>query len=157
MNETYVTTHGNVVADPVRRRTVAGDPYVTFRIASTVRRRRTETGEYYDAYTNFHDVVAFRQLAVNAAASLRKGQPVIVHGQQRIKQWTSGEKTGTDVEVEASMIGHDLRRGTCDFRRLAGAPTGPDQPPAALAAEGLATTVSTGSQETGREPQRLAG
>lgn len=164
MNETYMTTHGNVVADPVRRVTVNGDPYVTFRIASTVRRRRANSDEYYDAYTNYYDVVAFRQLAVNVAASLGKGQPVVVHGQQRIKPWSKGDKSGTDVEVEAQIIGHDLRRGTAAFERVTrglAVAADPAQVPAMPAMEATGDGVAAGQDpardDGGYEPERLAG
>ena len=46
--------------------------------ASTVRRRHPDTGAFVDVGTNFITVLAFRQLAANVAASVRKGQPVLV-------------------------------------------------------------------------------
>ena len=46
MNETYVTVSGNVVGDPVVRATRANVPFVTFRLASNVRRPDFKTGEY---------------------------------------------------------------------------------------------------------------
>jgi hypothetical protein len=49
MNETYVTVSGNVVGDPVVRATRANVPFVTFRVASNVRRVDFKTGEYIDA------------------------------------------------------------------------------------------------------------
>ena len=51
MNESYVTVSGNVVGDPVVRTTRASVPFVTFRVASTVRRVDGKTGEYIDGGT----------------------------------------------------------------------------------------------------------
>lgn len=119
MNETYVTISGNVVGDPQVRMTRANVPFVTFRVASNVRRVDYKTGEYIDAGTNFVNVTAFRSLGVNLANSLEKGQPVIVYGRMRINQWTNGDRTGTTVEIDAYNVGHDLTRGQSTFVKVA--------------------------------------
>ncbi|MDO5711111.1 MAG: single-stranded DNA-binding protein [Micrococcales bacterium] len=119
MNDTYVTIAGNAVEDPVRRTTSNGDPFVHFRLASTPRRRVQATGEYADGDTNFVDVHAFRGLARNAAASIAKGQPLVVHGLLRVREWASGDSRGTNVEIEAIHIGHDLRWGSAVFTKTA--------------------------------------
>jgi single-strand DNA-binding protein len=119
MNETYVTISGNVVGDPQVRTTRASVPFVTFRVASNVRRVDHKTGEYIDAGTNFVNVTAFRSLGVNLANSLEKGQPVIVYGRMRINQWTNGDRTGTTVEIDAYNVGHDLTRGQSTFVKVA--------------------------------------
>jgi single-strand DNA-binding protein len=119
MNETYVTISGNVVGDPVIRATRANVPFVTFRVASNVRRVDFKTGEYIDAGTNFVNVTAFRALGVNLANSLKKGEPVIVYGRMRINQWANGEKSGTTVEIDAYNVGHDLMWGQAKFTKVA--------------------------------------
>ncbi|MBE3076573.1 MAG: single-stranded DNA-binding protein, partial [Actinobacteria bacterium] len=119
MNETYVTISGNVVGDPVARATKANVPFVTFRVASNVRRVDFKTGEYIDAGTNFVNVTAFRSLGVNLANSLKKGEPVIVYGRMRINQWVNGERSGTTVEIDAYNVGHDLSWGQTKFVKVA--------------------------------------
>jgi len=119
MNETYVTVSGNVVGDPVVRATRANVPFVTFRVASNVRRVDFKTGEYIDAGTNFVNVTAFRALGVNLSNSLHKGDPVIVYGRMRINQWVNGERSGTTVEIDAYNVGHDLSRGQATFVKVA--------------------------------------
>ena len=119
MNETYVTVSGNVVGDPVARLTKADVPFVTFRVASNVRRVNFKTGEYIDAGTNFVNVTAFRSLGVNLANSLKKGEPVIVYGRMRINQWDNGERSGTTVEIDAYNVGHDLTWGQSEFTKVA--------------------------------------
>ena len=118
VNETYVTVSGNVVGDPVARLTKADVPFVTFRVASNVRRVNFKTGEYIDAGTNFVNVTAFRALGINLANSLKKGEPVIVYGRMRINQWVNGEKSGTTVEIDASNVGHDLTWGQATFTKV---------------------------------------
>src|ERR1035437_1028147 len=118
MNETYVTVSGNVVGDPVVRATRANVPFVTFRVASNVRRVDFKTGDYIDAGTNFVNVTAFRALGVNLSNSLKKGEPVIVYGRMRINQWVNGEKSGTTVEIDAYNVGHDLTWGQATFTKV---------------------------------------
>jgi single-strand DNA-binding protein len=118
MNETYVTVSGNVVGDPVVRATRANVPFVTFRVASNVRRVDFKTGEYIDAGTNFVNVTAFRSLGVNLSNSLKKGEPVIVYGRMRVNQWVNGERSGTTVEIDAYNVGHDLSRGQSTFVKV---------------------------------------
>ena len=118
MNETYVTISGNVVGDPVVRATRANVPFVTFRVASNVRRVDFKTGEYIDAGTNFVNVTAFRGLGVNLSNSLKKGEPVIVYGRMRINQWVNGERSGTTVEIDAYNVGHDLTWGQSTFTKV---------------------------------------
>jgi single-strand DNA-binding protein len=119
MNETYVTVSGNVVGDPVVRATRANVPFVTFRVASNVRRMDFKTGDYIDAGTNFVNVTAFRSLGVNLSNSLKKGEPVIVYGRMRINQWVNGERSGTTVEIDAYNVGHDLSWGQATFHKVA--------------------------------------
>jgi single-strand DNA-binding protein len=119
MNEIYVTVNGNVVGDPQVRATRAGVPFVTFRLASNVRRLNRETGEYVDAEANFVSVSAFRSLGINLANSIKKGDPLVVYGRLRVNQWDNGERSGTSVEVEAYSAGFDLTRGEASFEKVA--------------------------------------
>ena len=75
MNETYMTISGNVVGDPQVRRTRADVPFVTFRVASNVRRVDHKTGEYIDAGTNFVNVTAFRSLGAQPGQLAGEGAP----------------------------------------------------------------------------------
>lgn len=119
MNEIYLTVAGNVVADPDARVTRTGVPFAVFRVASTVRRLNPQTREYEDAATNYVNVTAFRALGANVAASLSKGDPVVVHGRMRVNQFVRADNShGTTVEIDAYSIGHDLARGTSTFTRV---------------------------------------
>jgi single-strand DNA-binding protein len=119
MNEMYVTVSGRLVAKPEARMTRGGVPFAAFRVASTVRRPNSSTGQYEDAGTNFLNVTAFRSLGANAANCLDKGDPVIVYGRLRVNQWMrNGDIPTTSVEVDAYSIGHDLSYGTSTFAKV---------------------------------------
>ena len=120
MNETYVTIRGRLVADPSARTTRAGVPMTTFRIASSVRRLVAgQPGVWEDAETSFYDVATYKALATNVGASVRKGQPVTVHGRQHIRSWQKDDgTTWWAVEVVADAVGHDLAFGTAAFSKV---------------------------------------
>jgi single-strand DNA-binding protein len=55
--------------------------------------------------------------------SVSKGQRIVVTGRLRIRDWVAGEKTGTNIEVDADAVGHDLSWGTSAFvRNISSAP-----------------------------------
>lgn len=114
-----VTVTGFVGNDPRHNVTDAGLAITNFRLASTRRYFDRAKGEWADGETNWYSVGAFRQLAVNAAASVSKGDRVIVHGRLRVRPWETGEKTGTAVEIDAESIGHDLSWGRTTVTRTA--------------------------------------
>jgi single-strand DNA-binding protein len=92
-------------------------PITSFRFASTARRYDRQQQKWVDGETNWFTVTSFRQLAINAAGSVSKGDRLIVSGRLRIREWEAGEKSGTTVEIEAEAIGHDLSWGTTSFAR----------------------------------------
>lgn len=118
MNETRITVHGNVVTEPVQRTGRTGTVFTTFRIAHTPFRRGSD-GKFYDGDTSYYSVIAFNALAANAAAALRKGQPVVVEGNLTIKQYTAADgQSRTAPEIDADHLGHDLSWGRAVFERL---------------------------------------
>ncbi|RZS89834.1 single-strand DNA-binding protein [Motilibacter rhizosphaerae] len=116
MNDAYVTLVGNLTSDCRHGETEEGVPRTNFGLAHTPRRRLRD-GSWADGDTTFYSVTCWRDLAVNAANSLRKGDPVVVRGTLRSREWTSGERSGTALELSADTVGHDLSRGSTHFRR----------------------------------------
>ena len=117
MNETFVTLSGWLGGD-VTMRDAAGVPVAHFRVASTPRRYVRKTDSWEDGDTQWYSVNAWRALAQNCEQSLRRGDPVVVHGKLSAHTWTN--KAGLEVttfEVEAAFVGHDLNRGTSSFQR----------------------------------------
>ncbi len=117
LNDTMVTLQGYVGADVVLRQ--AGDvPVAALRVACTPRRFRRSTQEWVDGTTQWYTVNAWRQLGEHCARSVRRGDPVVVHG--RLEARTYVNKAGIEVttfEVEALVVGHDLSWGTSTFTK----------------------------------------
>jgi single-strand DNA-binding protein len=118
MNDTYLTISGNVVDEPKLRKTGNGTAVLSFRVASTSRRRDAETGQWGDRDTLFVSVTCWRSLGVNVSDSLFKGQPVVVHGRFYSRQYTKDEITRVSYEVDAISVGHDLARGVSAFKKV---------------------------------------
>ncbi len=117
MAEDRIAVSGVVGSTPKHVVTAEGLAITSFRLASTARRYDRAAQEWIDGDTNWFTVTAFRSLAMNVAASVAKGERVAVHGKLRIRPWSSGERSGTEVEIEADSIGHDLTWGTSQFTR----------------------------------------
>ena len=133
-NETIVTLQGHVGGD-VRLNQAGGFPVANFRLACTPRRRGKD-GEWSDGPTQWYSVTAWRRLAEHVAASVGRGDPVVVQGRLEMKPYVNKAGVETfDVTVEAWAVGHDLNRGTSSFerRKLSAAPATVDdaatQPP----------------------------
>jgi single-strand DNA-binding protein len=86
-------------------------------LASSQRRFDRNQNKWIDGETNWFTVTAFRQLAINSAGSINKGDRLVVAGKLRVRDWDNGERAGTSVEVEADSLGHDLTWGSAVFTR----------------------------------------
>ena len=93
---------GNLTSPPTRHDVAGGVAMVTFGLAST--ERRFENGTWHDVHTNFYNVSVFRKLAEHAYASLEKGQRVILSGKLKVRHWEANGRTGTSVDLEATML-----------------------------------------------------
>lgn len=113
-----ITITGLIATTPRHVVTSEGLPITSFRLASSQRRFDKATDKWVDASTNWYTVTSFRQLAINAVPSLSKGDRIVVSGRVRIRDWQTDDRTGTNVEIEAETLGHDLFWGTAVFTRL---------------------------------------
>ena len=124
-----IAVTGVIATDP--RNVVIKDgglPVTSFRLASQQRRFDREQGRWVDTETNWFTVTAFRALAENAGASLHKGDRIVVRGRLRMREWTNGERSGLNVEIEADAIGHDLAWGRTDYRKVVRSATASAEP-----------------------------
>lgn len=112
-----ITLTGLVATNPRHIVTSEGLTITSFRLASNQRRFDRGQNAWIDGDTNWYTVTAFRQLGTHVATSLEKGQRVLVTGRVRIRDWESGEKSGTTIEIDAEAIGHDLTWGRATFTR----------------------------------------
>lgn len=116
-NDTTMTVVGNVVDEPRMRLTKNGHAVTNFRVASTSRRYDRDRESYVDNATLFITITCWRNLAENVAQSLHKGQPVMVRGRFYSREYTVEEQLRVAYELEATAVGHDLSRGTTEFRK----------------------------------------
>lgn len=116
MSENF-TVSGLVATSPRHLVTQEGLPITSFRLASSSRRYDRVKKAWVDGETNWFTVTAFRQLAINSASSISKGDRVVATGRLKVRDWDNGERTGTTVEIEADSMGPDLTWGTSEFTR----------------------------------------
>ena len=110
--EPQITLTGNLVADPVRRVTATGVVVTRLRIASNHRRFDRERGEWISADPVYLDVNCWRQLGDNVAASLKKGDSVLVSGRLTMREYddVKGGARRQAYAVEANSVSPDLCR-----------------------------------------------
>ncbi|MGH3774909.1 MAG: single-stranded DNA-binding protein [Pseudonocardiaceae bacterium] len=118
MRQTPVTVVGTLVSD-MRPRRVGPDGtlVLNFRVACNERRFDKTSESWVDGESLYLSVNCWRRLAENAA-SLVKGDPVIVSGKLRTREWTTeqGERRSL-VELEANAVGPDLARCAATVRK----------------------------------------
>jgi single-strand DNA-binding protein len=118
MRETPVTVVGTLASD-MRPRRVGPDQalVLNFRIACNERRFDKASESWVNGESLYLSVSCWRRLAENAA-SLVKGDPLIVQGKLRTREWTTeqGERRSV-VELEATAIGPDLARCAATVRK----------------------------------------
>jgi single-strand DNA-binding protein len=149
-NDANIDLAGFVASEPSFKRLATGTSHAKLRVAYTERRLNRETGEWGDGPTSFVTVLCWRSLADNVAMCLRKGEPVLVRGRLRVREYEGKDGSrGTETEIDASSVGHDLNRGVAHFSRTRRAPG----ETAAESAEALAA----GQPQDGEEQDPPAG
>ncbi len=107
MNEAQLTMIGYVASAPKLFQTKGGRFVTNMRVGVTPRLQDKETGQWSDGDTSYVTVTCWRSLATNAAACLRKGDPIVVKGRMRVRQYDDKDgKQRVAVEVDASTLGH---------------------------------------------------
>lgn len=115
-NDLEVTVVGWAATTP---REIVGDgtPFTSFRLATTPRRYDTRLAAWTDGRTEWFTVKAFRETALNVAASIHKGEPVVVHGRLRSEEWAGDNGPRTSLVIDVIALGHDVTRGRSSFVR----------------------------------------
>jgi single-strand DNA-binding protein len=146
-----ITLTGIVATTPRSLVTSTGLPITSFRLACRQRRFDRLSNSWVDADTNWYTVSSFRQLALNVEHSVQKGEPVVVTGRLRIRDWENQDRSGTSVEVEADAVGHNLAWGTTSLVRASTATAAPEQKDAEHSTT-QAGSVPAGSMPAGSVP-----
>ena len=138
--EPSITMTGNLVSDPVRRVTAAGVVVTRLRLASNHRRFDRERGEWISADPVYLDVNCWRQLGDNVAASLRKGDSVLVSGRLTMREYddANGGPRRQAYAVDAVSVSPDLCRYVTTLGRPIRDPQAVTEPSAAPAADAAA-------------------
>lgn len=122
MSSNSITIIGNLAADPELRFIASGDAVVNFTVVDQPRSFNRETNQWQDSGLPLYQrCTAWRGLAENIAASLHKGDNVIVTG--RIVARPPHEKDGVkyeNKELEVAEIGASLRYATAVMTRKSG-------------------------------------
>lgn len=109
------------VSSEIESRTLDTGVFISkFRMGSTESKRDHITNQWVDGPTNWFHVSAFRALAANTAMSIHKGDRIIVIGKLKVSNYLRKDGTqGTNVDIEAESIGHDLKFGVASFHKVA--------------------------------------
>jgi single-strand DNA-binding protein len=110
MSETQITVVGNVAWPPNHKALASGVVVADFRIAHTPSRLDKATGEWRNLETMWYGVTCWRGLADNVAASLHKGDRVIVTGRLSQRSYEKDGQQRVSLEIDATSIGFDLSR-----------------------------------------------
>lgn len=110
-NEAYFSVSGYVATQPTRREARDGTLMVKFRIGWTPRVLNRATQEWSDLPSSFATVICYRRVAENVDASVRKGDPVMVTGALRVREWTDEDGARHNaVEINGEHVGFDMAR-----------------------------------------------
>lgn len=106
-----VTVVGNLSRDPELRYGASGVAVCRFAVAVQETKLNRDTHKFEETGASFFDCTAFQQQAENIAASLQKGNRVIVTGSLKQDQWEDKD-TGakrSKVVIMVDGCGPDLR------------------------------------------------
>ena len=117
MADNEITITGNLVREPELRFTAGGTATCGFGVA--VNRRYQQNGEWVDAPTNFFNVTVWGQYGENVAASLSKGDRVLVKGRLDFRKYQN--KEGVEVtthDIIADEVAPSLKYATASIQRI---------------------------------------
>lgn len=117
MADNEMTIIGNLTREPELRFTTGGTAICSFGVA--VNRRYQQNGEWVDAPTNFFNVTCWGQYGENVAASLSKGDRVLVKGRLEFRKYTN--KDGIEVtthDIQADEVCPSLKWATASMQRI---------------------------------------
>jgi single-strand DNA-binding protein len=109
-----ITITGNLTRDPELRFTAGGAAVTDIGVAWNENRRNKETQEW-ENIPSYFDITCWFDLAENVAATLRKGDRVVVTGNLKWESWQTGDgETRSKVKVIADDVAPSLRWATID-------------------------------------------
>jgi single-strand DNA-binding protein len=122
MYETTVTMIGRLATAVSGVNFNDGGLKATFRLASTERRFDRGVQQWVDGSRLFLTVVCWRGLAEHVLATLGVGDPVMVQGKLRSREYEKDGRVHSVIEIEAAAVGPDLARCTATVSRRSAQP-----------------------------------
>lgn len=107
-----LTAVGNLTDDPETRYTSSGVAVVAFTVAVNPKVRDKDTGKWVDGDPSFLRVQAWRDLGEHVAASLTRGDRVVVQGRMREERWEKDGERRSRWMLTADSVGADLTFAT---------------------------------------------
>jgi single-strand DNA-binding protein len=101
MKNAYTIERALVATTPRHIVTVEGLPITSFRVAHTVS-KPSHNGRAEQSHTNWFTITSFGELATEMAEKVSKGNRVNLSGLLYIRDWDTGERSGTSVEMEVT-------------------------------------------------------
>lgn len=150
--DTKVTVTGWVGTQPKHFVSESGTDFTSFRLASTKRYYNRAEDAWVDGLTTWFTVKAWRSMAINIAESLRRSDPVVVHGTLTSETWDSPDGPRTTFVIEADAVGPDLARGQATFRHTVHTKAGEQSP-----AQRAGGAGESGTGEAAADPWAVAG
>lgn len=116
MADNEITITGNLTREPELRFTTGGT--ATCGLGVAVNRRYMQNGEWVDAPTQFFNVTVWGQYGENVAASLNKGDRVIVKGRLEFRKYENKDKIEvTTHDIQADEVAVSLKFATATVER----------------------------------------
>lgn len=151
-NEIQTQFIGNLTADPEVKHLANNIAVLNVRIAATPRVFDRDAGEYKDGETTFIKLTAWRNLAENIAASLKKGNRVIGWGTLKQDEWTDDDGVKRTVHyIDVDEIGPSLQWATADVAQVKGGSKA--KPVSAPEAEPEAAPAANGKTQAKAAPK----
>lgn len=116
-SDNTVTLVGNITDDPELRFTPSGAAVANFTVAVN-RRFKNQAGDWEDRLDGFFKCNCWRDMAENAAESLKKGTRVVVVGRLQQRSWDDAEGNKRSAfEVQVDEVGPSLRWATASVQK----------------------------------------
>lgn len=115
-NDNHITIAGNVTSNPELKYTAGGFALCKFTVAVN---RRVKKGEEWDEQVSFFGCTVWREAAEQFAASVQKGDRVIVTGRLEQRSWEADDGAKRSVvEVQVDEVGASLKSATAQIQRV---------------------------------------
>lgn len=105
MSKATINIEGYLSRDPELAFTQGGDAYLPLSVPHTPRKLNKDTQQWEDAGdTLWVQATLWREAAEQYAPLLRKGTMVRIEGEPVMRAWSSGEKSGVNLEVKFARV-----------------------------------------------------